>query len=169
MLTTRDEILARLDALGIEYRTTFHPPVFTVEEAQAHTRHIPGGHCKNLFLKDKKDRLWLVTCLDEQVVDLNRLSKLLAAARFSFGRAELLGKVLGVSPGSVTPLAIVNDRDGRVVPVLDTKLLAHEWINCHPLQNDATVTLRSTDLLRFVHGTAHEPVLVDLDQTLSTD
>jgi Ala-tRNA(Pro) deacylase len=166
MLTSRDDILARLDALGIDHRTTLHPPVFTVEEAQAHTRHIPGGHCKNLFLKDKKDRLWLVTCLDEQVVDLNRLSKLLGAARFSFGRAALLQEVLGVGPGSVTPLAIVNDRDGRVTPVLDTKLLAHEWINCHPLQNDATTSLRSADLLRFVRDTGHEPLLVDLDRTL---
>jgi Ala-tRNA(Pro) deacylase len=169
MLTTRDEILGRLDALGIEHRTTLHPPVFTVEEAQAHTRHIPGGHCKNLFLKDKKDRLWLVTCLDEQAVELNRLSKLIGAARFSFGRAELLAEVLGVSPGSVTPLAIVNDRDGRVTPVLDSKLLAHDWVNCHPLQNDATTSLRSADLVRFVRDTGHEPVLLDLDRTLSED
>ena len=167
MLTTRDEILARLDALGIEHRTTLHAPVFTVEEAQAHTRDIPGAHCKNLFLKDKKDRLWLVTCLDEQQVDLNRLSKLLGAARFSFGRAELLQEVLGVTPGSVTPLAIVNDRGARVTPVLDTKLLAHDWVNCHPLRNDATVTLRSRDLLRFVRDTGHEPVLIDLDQALA--
>ena len=167
MLRTRDELLARLDALGIEHRTTLHPPVFTVEEARVHTHHLDGGHCKNLFLKDKKDRLWLVTCLDEQQVDLNRLSKLIGAARFSFGRAELLLEVLGVTPGSVTPLAIVNDRDGRVTPVLDTKLLAHDRINCHPLENDATTTLRSADLLRFVRATGHEPVLVDLDQTLS--
>lgn len=163
MLTTRAEILARLEAHGIEYRLTLHPPVFTVEEAQAHTGHISGGHCKNLFLKDKKDRLWLVTCLDEQQVDLNRLSKRLGAARFSFGRAELLREVLGVSPGSVTPLAIVNDGDPRVTAVLDTKLLAHEWVNCHPLENDATVSLRGRDLLRFVRETGHEPVLLDLD------
>ena len=163
MLTTRAEILARLEALGIEHRLTLHPPVFTVEEAQAHTRHLPGGHCKNLFLKDKKDRLWLVTCLDEQQVDLNRLSKRLGAARFSFGRAELLREVLGVSPGSVTPLAIVNDGDRRVTAVLDTKLLAHEWVNCHPLENDATVTLRGRDLLHFVREAGHQPVLLDLD------
>ena len=166
MHTTKHEILARLHELGIEQRTTLHPPVFTVEEAQAHTHHLPGGHCKNLFLKDKKDRLWLVTCLDEQQVDLNRLSKLLGAARFSFGRAELLRQVLGVSPGSVTPLAIVNDTDFQVTHVLDTKLMAHELVNCHPLENDATTTLASADLLRFVRATGHEPVLVDLDQTL---
>ncbi len=166
MLTTKDEILARLAELGIEARTALHPPVFTVEEAQAHTHHLPGGHCKNLFLKDKKDRIWLVTCLDEQQVDLNRLSKLLGAARFSFGRAELLREVLGVTPGSVTPLALVNDPDRRVTAVLDTKLLTHELVNCHPLVNDATTTLKSADLLRFVRATGHEPVLLDLDQTL---
>ena len=150
MLTTKDEILARLEALGMEAATTHHPPVFTVEEAQIHTRHLPGGHCKNLFLKDKKDRLWLVTCLDGQEVDLNRLSRL-----------------LGVEPGSVTPLAIVNDADRRVTHVLDTKRLAHELVNCHPLENDATTTLSSADLLRFVRATGHEPVLLDLDLTLA--
>jgi Ala-tRNA(Pro) deacylase len=167
MLTTKDAILARLEALGIEAATTHHPPVFTVEEAQEHTRHLPGGHCKNLFLKDKKDRLWLVTCLDEQRVDLNRLSKLLGAARFSFGKAELLREALGVTPGSVTPLAIVNDRDQRVTHVLDAKLVAHELVNCHPLENDATTTLTSADLLRFVRSTGHEPVILDLDATLA--
>jgi Ala-tRNA(Pro) deacylase len=167
MLTTKDAILARLEALGIEAATTHHPPVFTVEEAQIHTRHLPGGHCKNLFLKDKKDRLWLVTCLDEQRVDLNRLSKLLGAARFSFGKAELLREALGVTPGSVTPLAIVNDRDQRVTHVLDAKLLAHELVNCHPLENDATTTLTSADLLRFVRSTGHEPIILDLNATLA--
>jgi Ala-tRNA(Pro) deacylase len=169
MLTTREEILARLEALGIEQRTMAHPPVFTVEEARAHSGHIPGGHCKNLFLKDKKGRLWLVTCLDDRRVDLNRLSKLLGAARFSFGRAELLREVLGVAPGSVTPLAIVNDGAGRVTHVLDTKLLAHAWVNCHPLRNDATTSLRSEDLLRFVRSTGHEPVLLDLDHATAAE
>jgi len=166
MLTSKDEMLAHLAAMGMPARTHHHPPVRTVEEAQLHTRHIPGGHCKNLFLKDKKDRLWLVTCLDEQRVDLNRLSRLLGAARFSFGRAELLREVLGVEPGAVTPLAIVNDTDQRVTHVLDTKLLAHAEINCHPLENDATTTLSSADLLRFVRATGHEPVILDLDRTL---
>ena len=124
MLTTRAEILAHLTSLGIETETFDHPPVFTVEESQQHTAHLPGAHCKNLFLKDKKDRLWLVTCGDEQRVDLNRLAKALGAARFSFGRSELLREVLGVEPGSVTPLAIVNDSDGRVTHVLDARLAA---------------------------------------------
>ncbi len=166
MLTTRAEILAHLAGLGIETETFDHPPVFTVEESQQHTRHLPGVHCKNLFLKDKKDRLWLVTCGDEQRVDLNRLSKALGAARFSFGRAELLREVLGVEPGSVTPLAIVNDTDGRVTPVLDAKLVAQDVVNCHPLRNDATTAIRGQDLLRFVRSTGHEPVILDLDSIM---
>jgi Ala-tRNA(Pro) deacylase len=164
MLTTRDAILNHLTELGIEHRTLLHPPVFTVEQAQEHTHHLPGGHCKNLFLKDRKDGLWLVTCRDQVKVDLNRLARSLGAPRFSFGRAELLAEVLGVSAGSVTPLALVNDPDGRVRAVLDTGLLAYEWVNCHPLQNDATVTMRATDLERFVRTTGHVPLLVDFDR-----
>lgn len=163
MLTTRDEILERLAALGIEHRTHLHPPVFTVEEAQLHTRHLSGGHCKNLFLKDKKGGLWLVTCRDELKVDLNWLSRQLGAPRFSFGRPELLAEVLGVTPGSVTPLAVVNDTAGSVKVVLDQGLLAHEWVNCHPLQNDATTTLRAADLVRYMVETGHAPMLVEFD------
>jgi Ala-tRNA(Pro) deacylase len=166
MPTSPEQLIAYLDGLGITTTTHTHPPVFTVEEAQALRGTLPGGHCKNLFLKDKKDRLWLVTCLDEQQVDLNRLAKLLGAGRLSFARGELLAEVLGVAPGSVTPLAIVNDTGSRVTAVLDTKLLAHERINCHPLENDATTTLAATDLLRFIRETGHEPVLLDLDRTL---
>ena len=163
MLTTRDEILERLAALGIEHRTHLHPPVFTVEEAQLHTRHLSGGHCKNLFLKDKKGGLWLVTCRDELKVDLNWLSRRLGAPRFSCGRPELLAEVLGVTPGSVTPLAVVNDTVGSVKVVLDQGLLAHEWVNCHPLQNDATTTLRAADLVRYMVETGHAPMLVEFD------
>ena len=167
MLKSREHMLAHLDELGIEQHTVLHPPVFTVEQAQEHTSHLAGGHCKNLFLKDRKGRLWLVTCLDEQQVDINRLAKLLGAARLSFANAELLDEVLGVAPGSVTPLAIINDTASRVTAVLDPKLLAHAQVNCHPLENDATTTLASADLLRFIRATGHEPVLLDLDLTLA--
>ena len=162
MPITRDELLARLAGMGVETTTVEHPPVYTVEQAREHTHHLPGGHCKNLFLKDKKGRLWLVTCLDERQLDLNALSRRLGAARFSFGRAELLREILGVEPGAVTPLAIANDADGRVTHVLDRGLLAHDLVNCHPLRNDATTSIRSGDLLRFVRATGHEPVLLDL-------
>lgn len=163
MPLTRDQLLARLSAMGVETTTHDHPPVYTVEQAREHTHHLPGGHCKNLFLKDKKDRLWLVTLLDDRKVDLNALSKRLGAARFSFGKAELLMEALGVEPGSVTPLAVANDEAGRVTHVIDSGLLAAGTVNCHPLRNDATTAIGSEDLLRFVRATGHEPVIVDLD------
>jgi Ala-tRNA(Pro) deacylase len=163
MLITREHILAHLAERDIEVSTHDHLPVYTVEEARRHTHHLPGGHCKNLFLKDKKGRLWLVTLLDDRRVDLNALSKRLGAARFSFGKPELLREALGVEPGSVTPLAIVNDTAGRVTHVLDAGLLAAGTVNCHPLQNDATTAIGSADLLRFVRSTGHEPLVLDLD------
>lgn len=164
---TRAELFAVLDELGITHETVEHPPVFTVEEAQAHTHHLPGGHTKNLFLEDKKGGLWLVTCLDEQAVKVNALARLLEAPRFSFGKPERLMEALGVAPGSVTALALVNDAERRVQPVLDTKLMAHELVNCHPLANTATTTLRSADLLRFMEALGYAPRLLDLDRTLS--
>jgi Ala-tRNA(Pro) deacylase len=86
----------------------------TVEEAERHTGHLPGGHCKNLFLKDKKGKLWLLICLNQRRIDLNRLAKVLGCARLSFGKADLLEAVLGVAPGGVTPFASINDRARRV-------------------------------------------------------
>ena len=140
-MKTRDHLMGLLAEVGIVVHTLDHPPVFTVEEAQAHTSHLPGGHCKNLFLKDKRDRLYLVVCLDEQQVRINALAKRLGAARMSFGSAELLLATLGVTPGSVTPLALINDVHRRVQPILDEKILQHETLNCHPLTNEATVTI----------------------------
>lgn len=166
MPMTRLELFACLDSLGIAHATLEHPPVFTVEEAREHTHHLPGGHTKNLFLEDKTGGLWLVTCLDEQPVKVNALARLLGAPRFSFGKVERLMEALGVPPGSVTPLALVNDTERRVRPVLDTKLLAHELVNCHPLANTATTTLKASDLLRFLESLGYAPRLVDLDLTL---
>jgi Ala-tRNA(Pro) deacylase len=113
MATNRAGLLRRLDQLGIAHTTFEHPPVYTVEEAERHTGHIPGGHCKNLFLKDRKGGLWLLICLNQRRIDINRLAKVLGCARLSFGRAELLQEVLGVAPGGVTPFALINDRERR--------------------------------------------------------
>ena len=166
MPKSRAELFAYLDSLAIAHATVEHPPVFTVEEAHAHTHHLPGGHTKNLFIEDKAGGLWLVTCLDDQPVKVNALARLLQAPRFSFGKPERLMEVLGVLPGSVTALALINDTDRRVRPVLDTKLLAHELVNCHPLSNEATTTLKAADLFRFMTALGYEPLELDLDQTL---
>jgi Ala-tRNA(Pro) deacylase len=158
-----DHLFARLDALGIAHRTYTHPPVFTVAEAVALRGQLPGGHCKSLFLKDKKGGLWLVVALEERRVDLKRLADALGAPRFSFGNAELLHEVLGVRPGSVTPFALVNDRERRVAIVIDRAMLGHDPLNYHPLENDRTTAISPADLLRFIMACGHTPNIVDLD------
>jgi Ala-tRNA(Pro) deacylase len=167
MALTPEELLAFLDRLGIEVVTHRHPAVFTVEEAALHTAHLPGGHTKNLFLEDREGGLWLVSCLDRQKVRVNALARLLGAPRVSFASAERLREVLGVEPGSVTPFALVNDRDRRVRPVWDTKMLALPLVNFHPLVNTMTTAIATADLRRFVEATGHAPIELDLDATLS--
>jgi Ala-tRNA(Pro) deacylase len=157
------ELRRRLDELGIAHTTFAHPPVYTVEEAERHTGHLPGGHCKNLFLKDRKGGLWLLVCLNQRRIDINRLAKVLGCARLSFGRAELLEEVMGVAPGGVTPFALINDRERRVQPLLDRAMLAYEQLNFHPLTNAATTTIAATDLPRFIAACGHEPRILDLD------
>ena len=166
---TPQELFARLDALGIAHKTYTHPPVFTVAEAVALRGQLPGGHCKSLFLKDKKAGLWLVVALEERRIDLRRLADALGAPRFSFGNADLLGEVLGVRPGSVTPFALINDRDHRVAVVLDREMLAHDPLNYHPLENDRTTAIAPADLLRFVAACGHTPVILDLDAAGSAE
>jgi Ala-tRNA(Pro) deacylase len=159
---TPEQLFARLDALGIAHRTYAHPPVFTVADAMALRGQLPGGHCKSLFLKDKKGGLWLAVALEEHEIDLKRLAGQLKAPRFSFGNPELLYEVLGVRPGSVTPFALVNDREQRVRLVLDRAMLQCDPLNYHPLENDRTTAIASADLLRFIAACGHKPIILDL-------
>lgn len=162
---SRDELLARLDELGIEATTIDHPPLFTVEDSQKLRGPIPGAHTKNLFLKDKKGNLFLVVVEEEARVDLKALHVPLgAASRLSFGSAELLEEVLGVKPGAVTAFAPVNDGAGRVAVVLDAALMADELVNCHPLVNTSTTTLKTADLVRFLRAVGHEPRIMEIPQ-----
>lgn len=163
MPVDREGVLKFLDELGIESTTVNHPPLFTVEESQALRGEIPGGHTKNLFLKDKKDQVFLVTTLEDAELDLKHIHhRIGASGRVSFGKPELLLELLGVVPGAVTPLGLINDRPPRVRVVLDRELMAHEVVNCHPLVNTATTSLRSGDLLKFIRATGHEPAVLDL-------
>ena len=161
---TRQQLFARLDELGIAHRTYTHPPVFTVEEAKALRGRLPGGHCKSLFLKDKKAGLWLVVALEECRVDLKRLADALGAPRFSFGSADLLREVLGVRPGSVTPFAAINDTEGRVAVVLQREMLNHDPLNYHPLENDRTTAVAPGDLVRFLEACGHAPRIVEIPE-----
>jgi len=157
-------LLARLDELGIACETHAHPPLFTVEQSRALRGDLPGAHIKNLFLRDKKRRMWLVTALESREVDLKALRRRLGAqGNLSFGNAELLMEMLGVIPGAVTPFAVINDRGGNVTMVLDRALLGQPVVNAHPLRNDRTSALAADDLVRFLEAEAHPPVIIDFD------
>jgi Ala-tRNA(Pro) deacylase len=159
MAATRDELFARLQALGIDVTTRDHVPVHTVEEAQALRGEIAGGHCKNLFLKDEKGSIWLIVCLEEAQIDLKAAPAKIGSRRLSFGKPDLLREVLGVEPGSVTPFGLINDADRRVNVVLDAAMMKHELLNFHPLENTSTTTIRAADLLVFIRSCGHEPVI----------
>ena len=163
MALSPDDLLARLEALGIAHTTHRHPAVFTVEEARAHCGHLPGCHCKNLFLKDKKGQLWLVVARDDAAIDMKSLDRTIGAARLSFGRPELLAEVLGVVPGAVTPFALANDVEGRVNVVLDAVMMEADLVNYHPLTNEATTALSPQGLLAFLRSMGHEPAILAID------
>jgi len=161
--STRQDLLAFLDRLGVAHRTHDHAPVFTVAESGAIKRDMPGGHTKNLFLKDKAGRLFLLCALAETKINLNALAKLLKAGRFSFGSPELLLEALGVTPGSVTVFALINDRLGRVALLLDEALLHIDPVNFHPLSNDATTAVSPAGLMTFLEATGHAPLRIAFD------
>jgi len=164
MPATPDELFAFFDRLGIEHSTVSHPPFFTVEEGRPWHDLIPGLHCKNLFIRDRNGGIWLVVLPAEKRADLGRLERMLGAPRFSFAKPDVLQAVLQLTPGAVTPFGLINDRERRVNVILDQELLASEWVNLHPLHNAASTTLRSADLVRFVHALGYEPVIVTVPE-----
>ena len=160
--TSPDQLLARLKDLGIQSRTVSHPPVFTVEEAKALRGELPGGHVKNLFLRNKKGAMWLIVAGEDRPIDLRALGEKIGAGRVSFGSPDRLMQYLGVLPGSVTPFGVINDSGHEVQVVLDQALLAHDLINVHPLTNDRTTAISPKDLLTFLDATGHKPQIIDL-------
>ncbi|MDP9128399.1 MAG: prolyl-tRNA synthetase associated domain-containing protein [Pseudomonadota bacterium] len=159
MAATQEQLFALFDDLGIEHETVTHPPLFTVEDGRDWWDKIPGLHCKNLFLKDKKDRLWLFVTPGHKRTDIGALEKRIGAARLSFGKPDLLLEVLKLTPGSVTPFGLINDTHKRVTVVLDSDLMKSEWLNFHPLHNTASTTIRAVDLLKFLKRLGYQPLL----------
>jgi Ala-tRNA(Pro) deacylase len=158
MAHTPESLLAYLDSLGIAHRTVSHPPVFTVEQAKKLRGEIVGAHTKNLFLRDKKNALFLVVALESSQIDLKGLHRVLGAhGRLSFGSSDLLREVWGVEPGSVTPFGAVNDKDGRVTVVLDAAMMEYDTLNYHPLLNTMTTAIARDDLVKFLEATGHRP------------
>lgn len=163
-MKTRADLLAFLEAHGIEARTYEHPAVFRVGEGEEIKAAIPGAHTKNLFLKDAKGQLWLISAQDRTAIDLKRLPAVIGAARLSFGNEALMLETLGVTPGSVTAFALINDVARRVRFVLDRALAEAEAVAFHPLTNTATTTVSQAGLRRFLAAVGVEPMVVDFTQ-----
>lgn len=157
----RDDLLAFLDAQEIAHTTHEHPAVFTVAEGPEIKASMPGAHTKNLFLKDKKGRLWLISARQDTVIDLKRLHRTIGSDRLSFGNPELMSQVLGLTPGSVTAFGLMNDRDHRVTFVLDKTLADADLVNFHPMINTATTAVSAEGFRRFLSAIGVEPMVVD--------
>ena len=162
MPATPEDLFALFDRLGLAVTTHHHEAAFTVEQGNAVWGDIPGVHCKNLFLKDAKAKLWLVVAPADRRIDLKALPARIGAARLSFGSADLLREVLGIEPGSVTPFALINDTARRVSVVLDAWMMEQPLLNYHPLRNTMTTTIRADDFRTFLNATGHRPEVVAL-------
>jgi len=163
MPATPEDLFRLLDELDIPSRTHRHAAVFTVAESAQVKETIPGGHTKNLFVKDKKGSFYLIVAEGTARIDMNRVHPLIGASgRLSFANAENLLEMLGVEPGSVTAFAPMNDTGGRVTVVIDEPLMRYSEINCHPLTNTMTTTISREDLLKFLDHVGHRPKIVRL-------
>lgn len=162
MPLTPDDLFAYFANHGLAVTTHEHEAVFTVSESTRLHDEIPGGHSKNLFLKDKKGTLVLLVAEQDTQVDMKTLHKRLGTGRFSFGNAERLMQHLGVIPGAVTPFSVLNDAAGEVRVVLDAALMAHDTVNFHPLVNTMTTSIAAKDLLRFLELSGHPAEIIDL-------
>jgi len=159
---TPEKLLEFLDRHQIIHHTVHHPALYTVEQSKALRGEIEGLHVKNLFLKDKKGRLFLLTAVESTLIDLKTLHMRIGGqGRLSFCSAEQLMTHLGVEPGSVTPLSLINDREHRVSLVLDAALLGGQRINVHPLVNTMTSGLSVEGFTKFLELTGHQPQILD--------
>ncbi|MBS9721622.1 prolyl-tRNA synthetase associated domain-containing protein [Tianweitania sp. BSSL-BM11] len=163
MRVNRDGLLAKLDQLGIQTSTVDHPPLHTVEESQHLRGDIPGAHTKNLFVKDRKDRYFLLVVEEMATVDLKTVHQLIGASgKVSFGKPEALLELLGVVPGAVCVFGAINDDNNKVTVVLDSSLMESTIINAHPLTNEATTSIGKNDLLAFLAAVDHPPLVLKI-------
>jgi Ala-tRNA(Pro) deacylase len=159
----RDSLLAFMAGRGIEQTTQDHPAVFRVEEGLELKAAMPGAHTKNLFLKDKKGALWLISARQDTVIDLKTAPQRIGSDRLSFGNETLMFETLGVRPGSVTALGLINDVDRRVGFVLDRRLWEAGIVNFHPLTNTATTAMSQAAFRRFLTEIGRAALVVDFD------
>lgn len=165
MPATEDELYKVFEELGIETKLFRHPPLFTVEESQGLRGEIEGGHCKSLFLKDKKNNFILAVLSEDRRLDMKALFKSgqLDVGRLSFASADRMVDMLGITPGSVTPFSLINVTHKDLIVVLDKGMMEHKYLNYHPLHNEATTTIHRDDLLKFIGHFGFEPIIIDFD------
>ncbi|MEM1390819.1 MAG: prolyl-tRNA synthetase associated domain-containing protein [Pseudomonadota bacterium] len=161
MPASPSDLFTYLESLDIRYETVEHEATFTVEEGRHLKASMPGGHSKNLFMKDKDGTIVLISAWSDSQLKLNQLHKLIGTRRLSFGSADLMQDLLGVTPGSVTAFALMNDKDAKVRFILDAALMRFDRLNFHPLVNTATTAISSIDLKRFVEATGHSITEID--------
>ena len=159
----RETLTVWLKANGVDHLTHDHPAVFRVEEGLDLKADLPGAHTKNLFLKDHKGRLWLISARQDTVIDLKQAAGAMGSSRLSFGNERLMEEMLGVRPGSVTALGLINDVDHRVTFVLDQRLWEADVVNFHPLTNTATTALDQAAFRRFMALMDRQPIVLDFE------
>lgn len=160
--TSPESLMAQMEEMGIEYELHHHEAVYTVAESEKVDAQITGTHCRNLFLRDKNKKNYLLVLSVETEVDMKKLPAVIGSDRLSFGSADRLWQYLGVRPGSVCPFSIMNDTDHQMKILLDKSMMETEIVNYHPLLNTMTVSLKPVDLIKFIESTGHEAHIVDL-------
>lgn len=165
MPASEQDLLDKLRELEIETELHRHPPLFTVEDSQKLRGEIPGGHCKSLFLKDKKHTFILAVLSENRRVDLKALHKsnIIPAGRLSFASAERMIDILGIKPGAVTPFSLINVENKDLIVLLDKGMLENDYLNYHPLHNEATLTIHKDDLIKFIKYFGYNPIIMDFD------
>lgn len=162
--TQPETVLALLDELAVDYVTHHHPPLRTVEDSKAHRGDMPGLHIKNLYLRDRKKRNFLLVAQEDRQIDLKRLQVLIGSDRLSFGSADRLMEMLGVRPGAVSPLTLINDPDHHITLLVDLALKTDDRVYAHPLVNDMTLGITGAGLERFFAYVGHVPRWLNLEQ-----
>ena len=149
-MLTKNELLELLRGKGLNFQIHNHKPLYTVDDSESHRGNLDGAHTKNLFLKNKKDMFFLFSCDENANIDLKRFSKSIDAKNLSFANESYLEKYLGIKPGSVSPYALINDKQSIVNFYLDEKLFKSDLINFHPLINTTTITTKTVDFINFI-------------------
>jgi Ala-tRNA(Pro) deacylase len=162
--TPPEKLFALFAELDIPYQLYHHDPFFTVADGEHLKKDIPGLHCRNLFLRDKKERMFLITAGNDTRIDLKKLEFLLDCGRLSFGSPERLWQYLGVRPGHVCPFAAVNDKDNKVISIIDKAMMDAGTVAVHPMENHMTICLKPADLLKFLEFHEHTAHITDLKQ-----